>query len=338
MTQRWWWLVGAVWLVSGAQAAFAADRLVPCPGGRYVIRDGQILYGASAPLATDAIQLDTRLAIGSGCAPVPVYARATHRGTRFHARWRSCDHLFGGAILRGRLDPTCQAMTGVFVARRAKLRHPFVATHSVCGDGVYDPGNEACEGEDGCDGGVCTDGCVCLRDGVVTSTTITTTTTTVTQATGANPTTTTIISPTSTTARATTTTRVSTTTTTSPPRSTLDLTPLSSNMPSNVTAGQLLTVRWEVKNNSTDVGSPSWRDALVFSTDDAVGDDTFLASTTWTQGIAAEATYATAQPIRIPDVAAGDYFLLIRVDYLNNKPEADESNNVLVVPVTVVEP
>jgi CARDB len=334
LSRRSWCVLGIPLLWAARAESYHQHAPITCPGDRYVVREGQILYGPAAPLSADAITFDTHVAIGSGCPAVPAHRRATPRGTRLFARWKSCEHLFGGAVLRARIDPSCQTMTGVFVGRRAKVRRAFIATRSLCGDGIFDPGAETCEGAAGCARGTCTSACRCVEEVTSTgpsasSTTTTTTTTAVTQITSEQPTTTTVTATTGT---------VPTSTTTGTLPGPLDFVPVSANMPATVTAGQILTLRWTVDNRSTTGAGPFWRDAVLFSVDAAVGDDTLIASTSWTLGLGAGASYTTAQPLTIPRVAAGDYFVLIRVDYLNNKSEGNEANNVLVLPVKVVAP
>ena len=341
MMRRFRWLgLGLGLLASGAGEAFHRQGTPACAGGRYVVRDGQILFGPTMPLPADTIVFDTQVAIGSGCSPVPVHPRGTFRGTNFRARWRTCEHLFGGALLRARLDPSCETMTGVFVGRRAKFRRRFVATRSVCGDGIFDPGAEACEGGAGCAHGTCTSGCVCVDEVLPESSTTTTlssptttvpitiiNTTTTTPATGGVPTT------------STTSTRVSTTSTSTGPLPVMfDLVPTFADAPAMLLVGQAFTLRWTVANRSTSAAGPSWLDVVLFSTDAALGDDTPLAATTWGLGLPAGSSYVTAQPVQIPAVAPGEYFLLIHVDHRNAKLESNEANNVLAVPVSIVAP
>ena len=44
------------------------------------------------------------------------------------------------------------------------------------------------------------------------------------------------------------------------------------------------------------------------------------------------------ESVSLPQVAAGSYFLILRVDNDNNRAEANENNNSKVFPITVTSP
>ncbi|HJQ85801.1 MAG TPA: CARDB domain-containing protein, partial [Candidatus Binatia bacterium] len=177
-----------------------------------------------------------------------------------------------------------------------------------------------------------------------TSTTVPTTTTTrPTTSTTTTTATTTSIATTSTTA--TTSTSTTHTTTTSATTSTTvpgtpDLVPTDFTGPATGAAGGQITVSFTVKNQGTASASPTWTDQLVFSSDTAIGGDTVLSNVAHTTAVAANATYSASRTPTLPNVPPGTYYLLLRVDLLNQVAEgAGESNNVAAaIPIVVQTP
>ena len=124
----------AVLLCTGWLVDTAGATLPICPGGQFVVQ-GPTLIPGMGPDGTDAVSYSaTLVGIQSGCAAVTGHVRATRKATKVKARWTSCDHLFGPARLSATVDPaTCNTMTGVFKAPKARVKVPFVATRTTSG-------------------------------------------------------------------------------------------------------------------------------------------------------------------------------------------------------------
>jgi cysteine-rich repeat protein len=193
-------------------------KFKPCDPGRYVVRGAPLIGGGGEPLGVDAVDYGRQIALESGCPPVKAKRpKASRKGTQIRAKWKKdgCLNVAGPAELTARLDPGCGTMTGTFKARKAKITRQFTATRTSCGDGVFDPAREECDGG-GCGTGRCRDDCVCEEAVTATSTTTSTTTSTApatTPSTTATTTTTTVtIGPTTTTTSDTSPTTTTTTT------------------------------------------------------------------------------------------------------------------------------
>jgi hypothetical protein len=93
------------------------------------------------------------VSIASGCGPATGRVVAKGKKTKVTARFPagSCTGFGGTARLVATIDATCASMKGKLVGK--KLRQPFRATRSTCGDGTVDrDGLELCEPSDaGCD-------------------------------------------------------------------------------------------------------------------------------------------------------------------------------------------
>jgi serine protease len=139
-----------------------AAKRTPC-SGRYLIA-GSLVPGA---VAIDVVAVDGKqVSINSGCAPRRARVRATRRGTRVQASWRTCSGLAGKAKLKASIDAaTCSLMSGRFRAKRDGVAVQFTATRSQCGDAVIDPAlGEECDGG-GCAAGSCDGTCHCTAGG-----------------------------------------------------------------------------------------------------------------------------------------------------------------------------
>lgn len=150
-------------LVAGALAA-KRPKPEPCAGGRFLVAGDPLLPGGTA--TPDAVIVGDTASIASGCAPVRVRVKATKKGTRLTAKWKSCTGITGKAQMTGTIDPTCQTLSGKLRAKKAKLKRTFTATLGRCGDGVVDAGaGEVCEGGGACTGGTCNAAtCTCTPD------------------------------------------------------------------------------------------------------------------------------------------------------------------------------
>lgn len=128
----------------------------PCVG-TYVL--DAPLVGTATP---DAFVIGTTIASLSGCPAVPVKLKAKKKVTLVRARWSACEGITGKAIFAGKIPAGCTTLTGVFKAKKAKIRRAITAGRSPCGDGLIDADRESCEGPTGCAiGQQCSTACTC---------------------------------------------------------------------------------------------------------------------------------------------------------------------------------
>ena len=102
---------------------------------------------------------------------------------------------------------------------------------------------------------------------------------------------------------------------------------------------EILSGEITVKNTGI-VGINSYFEVMRYiSTDTQVGYGDVYMSGTSSYSLAAGQSYTASPPYdnRI-DVAPGNYFLIIMGDYSNRIPETNETNNTLVIPITVTAP
>ena len=148
-------------LVVPSQAP-SRTRPQPCDGGRYFV-DGDVVLvpGGAAP---DVVRIGDSIEILSGCPAVNVKTRLQKSGTSLKATFKGCSGLAGNATLKGKIAAGCATMKATFRSKKDKIKTPFTATLSVCGDGRFDPenGNEECDaGQGACGAGACNAECVC---------------------------------------------------------------------------------------------------------------------------------------------------------------------------------
>jgi len=118
-----------------------------------------------------------------------------------------------------------------------------------------------------------------------------------------------------------------------------DLVPTLFTAPSSAVAGQGISISWTVKNQGNGSAGPSWNDQIYFSTDTVLdGGDTFLGNDPIGGPLAAGASYNAGGSVTIPNVAPGNYYLLLATDPGNGVIESDETNNVLPSAITVTRP
>ncbi len=109
--------------------------------------------------------------------------------------------------------------------------------------------------------------------------------------------------------------------------------------PAAVLAEQRLDVHWTIRNADTGTAPPSWTDRLYFSTDnrwDAT--DTLLESVGHSTLLPVADSYLAAVNVKVPVVAPGTYYLLVRADNDGNLFETDEANNERFLELTVGAP
>lgn len=138
-----------------ADAGAKPPKREPCPGGRFLVTTGAPLlpFGGTPRVEAVTLGASTTVTIASGCGPATGRVKAKGKKTKVTARFPtgSCTGFDGTARLVATIDAGCASMKGKLVGK--KLRQPFRATRSTCGDGTIDrDGLELCEPTDvGCD-------------------------------------------------------------------------------------------------------------------------------------------------------------------------------------------
>ena len=118
--------------------------------------------------------------------------------------------------------------------------------------------------------------------------------------------------------------------------STPDLVVSSVTAPATATVGQSISVSWTVTNQGTGTTQKSWTDAPFLSTDAVCcAGDTGLGSWGSVSTLGSGASYTRTATITVPNVAAGNYYLIVRADYWNVLYEVSETNNDRAVPITI---
>jgi subtilase family serine protease len=103
--------------------------------------------------------------------------------------------------------------------------------------------------------------------------------------------------------------------------------------PADALTGQVVDVAWRVLNAGTQATAiGDWSDRVFLSSDTTIGDDIPLGTFTHSGIVAAEASYTQNVSIMLPlDLAAGDYYLIVQADVLNELDEPTaEANNVSI--------
>jgi hypothetical protein len=107
--------------------------------------------------------------------------------------------------------------------------------------------------------------------------------------------------------------------------------------PPLVATGARLGITWDTANPGDVPAALDWHDSISLSTDDQPGGDTVLTAVTQGAGLTAGATRRTSAEVWIPDVGAGQYWLVITVDAWQQVPETAETDNVRVIGPFAVE-
>ncbi len=115
-----------------------------------------------------------------------------------------------------------------------------------------------------------------------------------------------------------------------------DLTVPSFTVPSSVTTQQAIPVNWTVTNQGTGTTQRGWTDAPFLSTDAVCcAGDTGLGSWGNVTALGPGASYTRTATFTIPNVAAGNYYLVVRADYWNGLYEVNETNNDRAKAITI---
>jgi subtilisin family serine protease len=147
-------LVGVLLALVAPAAAKPAKR-EPCPPGRFLVTTGAPLLPSGTTPDPEAVTLGSAntVAVASGCTAVAGRVKVKGKKTRVSARFPagSCAGTTSKVRLVATIDASCASMRGKLVGK--KLRSPFRASRSTCGDGTVDrDGLEVCEpSAPGCD-------------------------------------------------------------------------------------------------------------------------------------------------------------------------------------------
>ena len=106
--------------------------------------------------------------------------------------------------------------------------------------------------------------------------------------------------------------------------------------PASVRAQQVVSLGWTVTNPGSGAAKAPWTDIVYLSADQTCcAGDTTLAIVSHTAALAPGSSYAQTKSVTIPTRSPGNYFLILKVDTGGAVYEADESNNLRVVPLTI---
>jgi len=106
--------------------------------------------------------------------------------------------------------------------------------------------------------------------------------------------------------------------------------------PASVRPQQVVSLSWTVANQGAGSATPAWTDSVYLSTDPVCcTGDVVLASQSHTTALAAGASYTVTRSATIPNRPPGNYFLILKTDTAGVVYEADDANNLRVVPLTI---
>ena|GEM_PF-4270326 len=99
--------------------------------------------------------------------------------------------------------------------------------------------------------------------------------------------------------------------------------------PETFATGDTLTVSWTTTNTGAATADRTWYERVILTADEFIGnyDDILLANIAHSSPLAGYDSAPRSIEKLIPWGIAGDYQLIIRVDYWNYLPESDETNN-----------
>ena len=313
-----------LFLLVVSAAPCAAAKVPACPGGRYIVA-GPSLTGM--PATPEAVDMNGRMvSVQSGCPAAKARVRGTRKGTKVRVRWKSCPGLVGAAVFKGTMMEECRTLAGTFTARKAGIVKPFIASMSLCGDGVWDPaGGESCDAGVGPCGALCSS-CACPGEVPTTSTTLFGATTTTTVFGLPTTTSTTTVSASTSTSS---TPALPTTSTTSTTLAGPDLRPHAWMSPGSAPDGTNILVEFTVRNFGTQTATGPWYDYINISPDYAFGGDQNLIAVQRVANLGASSQYTVQVNVPIPaGLTAGTYYLYLQTDGTNAVAENNETNNV----------
>lgn len=138
----------ALLLAVVAPAVAKKPKGQPCPPGRFLVTTGAPLLPSGTTPRVEAVTLgaSSTVSVASGCGPVTGRVAVKGKKTRVTGRFPSgaCVGASGTVRLVATIDASCASMRGKLVGK--KLKSPFRATRSTCGDGTVDrDGLEVCD-------------------------------------------------------------------------------------------------------------------------------------------------------------------------------------------------
>jgi len=119
-----------------------------------------------------------------------------------------------------------------------------------------------------------------------------------------------------------------------------ELVPTSLRTNSLAIAGRPLSVSWGVSNPSTNALIGGWNDQLVLSTNMTTNGAIVVWPYYGSFNVAGGGAYSLTRTVDVPQIRAGDYFLILQVDAGGVVPESNETNNTrsLAISVTNIPP
>ena len=116
-----------------------------------------------------------------------------------------------------------------------------------------------------------------------------------------------------------------------------DCTVTSISAPATATVGQPIAVKWTVLNKGGGPVTTAYFDAVAINTRPVFDGGAALLGTYNIQAsVSSNANYTEDADFRVPQLAPGQYYLVVRTDYFFQLPESDHSNNDLAIPLTIV--
>jgi len=107
-------------------------------------------------------------------------------------------------------------------------------------------------------------------------------------------------------------------------------------VPDHAGAGDAVDVGWEVRNQWPGAATAAWTDGVYLSLDDKLDGSDILLATAAATPLNGSESYTRALSVTIPDVPAGEYFLLFAADIWDEQTETVEDNNAAAIAFTVL--
>jgi subtilase family serine protease len=118
-----------------------------------------------------------------------------------------------------------------------------------------------------------------------------------------------------------------------------DLTPTSLTASGTFAPGQSVEVSWTIKNQGDDEAVAPWTDSIYLSADTVLDStDTLLADVVMSETLEFGASYNKTQTVTLPNIPAGNHYLIIQTDKGGQVYETSETNNTRSFAITTVAP